>query len=1099
MKFIDLIGRSLWFYRRTHAGVIGAAAIATAVLTGALLVGDSVSGTLDRAAKMRLGDVSIAMTSPESFFRTDLGEDIAKVVGKNTAAAIQLPGVGQHGENEKRRVGNVNILGVTPEFWKLAPTRPPGSTELKDAQVAINQPLARRLDAKPGQQILLTISKPSMVSRDAPLSRTSDAAITVRLDVARIVSNRHFGRFSLRANQAEPLNAFVSRQWLAKKLDLQGRANLMLVEKGVTGKMGRQALAGVWTLPDASVQIRSCGPADQPDSKSVELRSSRIFLHPAVTKAAIALAPKARPEGVLTYFANELSVADRTTPYSTVAARGPLLGFSQPLSDDEAIISQWLADDLKARPGDKLKVKYYVLGAMRKLSEQTAEFTITKIIANDSPLLDPDLMPEFPGLSGAADCRDWDPGVNIEQRRIRKLDREYWKKYRGTPKAIISLAAGRKLWSNRFGDLTAIRQDQLSVNEYRNAIRGELTPAEVGLAFSEVSAQAHAAASEALDFGQLFLGLSMFLVGAAVLLAAMVFALGVRQRTGELGLLLAIGFTPRRIRRLVVAEGAVLALIAVAIGLPGGVLYTKIVLGGLATIWQGAVASAAIEFHVTSATMATGAVSSFIVAMTAILIVLRRQFRREIRGLLDNIPPATRSRRAKPLRRDPSFLTAVVFIIAGVAAIAAMDSAAGAFFTAGFLLLIAMLSACRTWLGRAGAKSSGKKMSVADVALRAAGRRPGRSLGVIAIIACGVFMVISVGANQVSPLTDADQRSSGTGGFALIAESSLPVFGDMNTSEGREPFELDSEPWTDIAATHMRLRDGDQANCLNLNRAQSPQIIGLRPEALKGRFTFIETIKEAGDESPWSLLDADLGPDVVPAIGDEATVRWALGKSIGDSLQFVDEQGRNFQVRIVAKIANSIFQGSLLISQKHFTKRYVSSAGSRVFLIDAPAAGTAELAAKLNSNMSDVGMTASRTIDRLAEFNTVQSTYMAMFQALGSLGLVLGTVGLGLVVVRNIMERRGELAVLWAVGFENSTIRRMLLTEHAGLLVMGVFCGLIAAILAAGPVIKSSGGSLPYVSLAATVSAMLALGMLWIALAAMLSLRGRRLEALRSE
>jgi putative ABC transport system permease protein len=144
-------------------------------------------------------------------------------------------------------------------------------------------------------------------------------------------------------------------------------------------------------------------------------------------------------------------------------------------------------------------------------------------------------------------------------------------------------------------------------------------------------------------------------------------------------------------------------------------------------------------------------------------------------------------------------------------------------------------------------------------------------------------------------------------------------------------------------------------------------------------------------------------------------------------------------------------------------------------------------------------MEASGAADRLAGFNTVQSTYMAMFQALGSLGLVLGTVGLGLVVVRNIMERRGELAVLWAVGFENSTIRRMLLAEHAGLLVMGVFCGLVAAVVAVGPVIKSAGGRLPYASLGATVLAMLVLGMLWIALAGLLALRGERLGALRSE
>ena len=1092
MKLINLIISGLWFHRRTHLGVIGAAAIATAVLTGALLVGDSVSGTLHQTARERLGETSLAMTSGESFFRAELGDQLRQKLKVKVATAIQLPGVCEHSEDSQRRAGNVNVIGVDKAFWELAPNPPAGAAELKDQQVAINQPLADRLGVKPGDQMLLTVSKPSVVSRDAPLSRTSDAAITLRLDIVAIVPSQSFGRFSLQANQAPPLNVFLSRDWVAKKLDLTGRANLMLVGAGATAQQAGDALAGAWTLDDAGVELRTYA------DKTVEIRSKRIFLQPAIVQAAVALGPQAPPQGVLTYFANELSVGDRSTPYSTVAARGSLVGETHLLADGEAIINQWLADDLKTKPGDTLTIKYYVLGAMRKLTERSAEFKIAKIIPNDSSLLDPGLMPDFPGLSGAADCRDWDPGVTIEQRKIQDEDRAYWKKYRGTPKAIISLPAGRKLWSNRFGDLTAIRQSKLTQQEYSAAVRGQLTPAEIGLVFGDVAAQAAAAASEALDFGQLFLSLSMFLVGAAVLLAAMVFALGVRQRTGELGLMLAIGFTRRRVRRVVVAEGALLAIIAVAIGLPGGLIYTRLVLSGLSSVWQGAVASASIDFHASGATLAIGAVSSFAVSMLAILIVLRKQLRREIRGLLDNIPPSPPARRAKPLLRDTAFRISVLSMGGAIASLATIGAQTAAFFTAGFLLLIALLAACRTWLGRAGLKRSGRKMSLVDIALRGAGRRPGRSLGVIAIIASGVFMVISVGANQVSPLDNAGEKTSGTGGFALFAESSLPVFGDLNTKEGAEPFGLDEKP-LGASILQLRLRDGDQANCLNLNRAQSPRIIGVKPKDIDGRFTFIDMQKTEAGQSGWELLNADFGPDVVPAIGDEDTVRWALGKSVGQSLEFVDQNGKTFKVQIVAKIANSIFQGSLLISETHFTQRYVSSAGSRVFLGDAKPDDVAELAKRLNTAMSDVGMEATGAIDRLAGFNTVQSTYMAMFQALGSLGLILGTIGLGLVVVRNIMERRGELAVLWAVGFSNSSIRRMLLVEHIALLVMGVLCGVIAAVTAAGPVIKAAGGSLPYGSLAATVSVMLILGMLWIALAATLTLRGERLVALRSE
>jgi len=1050
-------------------------------------VGHSVSETLREVARLRLGDTKLAMASGDRFFRAELGGQLAGKLGATVAPVLQVPAtVTVQGDDTSPRARGVNVIGVTDEFWKLWPGRsakPPA-----DGEVLLDRRLEKRLGVAEDAEVILVMEKPSALPRDAPLSTVADASISPSVTVARFLDDDQFARFSLRANQAAPLNAFVSLDWLAKKLGLAGKANLLLAGDA-SAERANDAMSEAWKLADAGLELRTYEP-----QKVVELRTKRIFLDPAVVRAVREI-HKGTDE-ILTYFVNELRVADRSVPYSTVTARD-----TQALKDGEVIISQWLADNLSAKSGDTLTMKYYVFGPMRKLVERSSEFRIAKIIPNDHALLDRNLMPDFPGLSEAKSCREWSPGIAIDQDKIRDEDRKYWEKYRGTPKAIISLEAGQKLWSNRFGDLTAIRlppaQDTAA---YERQLEEALSPSEVGMIFRDVAAGARAAADEALDFRMLFLGLSMFLVAAAVMLAAMVFALGVRQRTGELGLLLAIGFTPGRVRRLVIAEAMVLAVVGVVIGLPLGVLYTHAVLEGLSSVWSGAVASAAIGFHASPQTIATGALASLVVAMLAILAVLRKQFRREVRSLLDDIPPASSAGRTRPLQRDPGALTSAAFLLIAVVSLVAIPSMVGAFFAAGFALLVALLSACRAWLGRVAARRSTGRLSLGAIGVRAAGRRPGRSLGVAAIVACGVFMVIAVGANRVSPLDDAWRRDSGTGGFALFAESSLPVFGDLNTPAAREPFAMDEMPWEGIKVTHARLKDGDEASCLNLNRAQLPRLIGIDPMNLAGRFTFIETLEPVeASANAWELLDKDLGPDVVPAIGDEATVRWALGKSLGESLEFLDERGRKFKVTIVAKIANSIFQGGLLISEKHFIERYFNSAGHRVFLVDAPPDSTESLAAKMNRSMADAGLTAVAAADRLAEFNTVQSAYMAMFQALGSLGLVLGTVGLALVVVRNIMERRGELAVMWAVGFRRPPVARMLLAEHAGLLAAGVFSGLCAALVAAGPAIKSAGTRLPYASLAATVLGVLGFGLLWILLAALPAMWGKRLAALRDE
>ena len=66
-------------------------------------------------------------------------------------------------------------------------------------------------------------------------------------------------------------------------------------------------------------------------------------------------------------------------------------------------------------------------------------------------------MPKFPGLPERKDMKNWDPGFPVQLNKIRDKDEDYWDRYRGTPKAFIALAQGQRMWSNRFGNLTAIR------------------------------------------------------------------------------------------------------------------------------------------------------------------------------------------------------------------------------------------------------------------------------------------------------------------------------------------------------------------------------------------------------------------------------------------------------------------------------------------------------------------------------------------------------------------------------------------------------------------------------------------------------------------
>ena len=111
-------------------------------------------------------------------------------------------------------------------------------------------------------------------------------------------------------------------------------------------------------------------------------------------------------------------------------------------------------------------------------------------------------------------------------------------------------------------------------------------------------------------------------------------------------------------------------------------------------------------------------------------------------------------------------------------------------------------------------------LSVSALAVRGAARRPGRSLATVCLLACGCFMVMVVDAFRHRPQEGPQPIESGTGGFALVGESSLPVLHDLNREDGLDALGLNLDELGDISVLPFRVRDGDDASCLNLNRAR---------------------------------------------------------------------------------------------------------------------------------------------------------------------------------------------------------------------------------------------------------------------------------------
>jgi len=275
MSLWKLAKRSLGFYWRTNLGVLLTVVVSTAILTGALVVGDSVRYSLRMIVKARLGKTQLALVPQNRFFTADLANELADELNTSAAPVLYVRGMMADG-NDKRRANRIEVLGVDECFFTVGAAQNPFGNDNKQG-VVLNEQLAARLKVVVGDEVLLRIENPSVMSRDLPVSPDSDLSVAFRVTVVAIATETEFGRFSLRANQVSPLNAFVPLGWMQEKLGRDEQANVLLVadspEGNISPEKADKAIKKHWQLADAGLKLRRL---DQQDA--LEVRSRQIFI-----------------------------------------------------------------------------------------------------------------------------------------------------------------------------------------------------------------------------------------------------------------------------------------------------------------------------------------------------------------------------------------------------------------------------------------------------------------------------------------------------------------------------------------------------------------------------------------------------------------------------------------------------------------------------------------------------------------------------------------------------------------------------------------------------------------------------------------------------
>ncbi len=645
---------------------------------------------------------------------------------------------------------------------------------------------------------------------------------------------------------------------------------------------------------------------------------------------------------------------------------------------------------------------------------------------------------------------------------------------------------------------------------------------DAGIVVQPVRQKAIEASEGTTDFGQYFFYFSFFLVVAALLLTGLFFRVGVEQRLREIGLLEAIGLPPSGVRGLFLREGAVLAAIGSLAGVAGAIGYASLIMLGLRTWWVGAVGTTALRLQPDALTLAVGALAGFVTALGVILLMLRQAGRAPVPALLKgaleagDVParPGRRAPRPARARVAAAWGRAALFtlIAAGLllaSALGAMPEA-GAFFGAGACAMAAGLFALSGWLRRPSSTPAPGPAWRRLLGLGATGARarPGRSVLACALIAFATFVVVAVGAFRRDDAGSPDNPASGSGGYILMAESVVPLMFDPATADGRSQYGLDSP---DLAPTLagatfdlFRVRPGDDGSCLNLYRPDNPRIAAPSPAFVTrgGRFTFAATIADATDAeraNPWRLLDRRFDDGAVAAIVDATSLQYVFHAALGDDLVVPGTAGERVRLRVVATLSHSVFQSEILIGDAAFVRLYPQHEGHRLWMIDGDPSRGAALARALEARLTDAGLVVIDPAERLRSYQAVENTYLSTFQALGALGLVLGTLGLGAVVIRNILERRRETALLTAVGYGRSSLRLLVAGEVGLIIAAGVVVGAVAALIAVQPAVARQGGGLPVTVIAGVIVAVAASGLLATLIATAVAARLPLLESLKAE
>ncbi|HET7219040.1 MAG TPA: ABC transporter permease, partial [Vicinamibacterales bacterium] len=262
MTLTRLVTNSARYYWRTNLAVILGVAAAVAVLAGALVVGDSVRGSLRDLAVGRLGKTDFVVSSL-GFFKEGVADDVQRGLRASAAAPLVVADGFVTLESSGRRAANVLVYGVDERFWRFNGREPVDG-------VYISPELSAEIGGQNGDVLLTRLQRPSEIPVESLFGRKEDVGRTVRLTLAGVLPRDRLGEFALKPQQAGVRAVFAPLRRIQRDLGVAGQVNTVIVSGGERSDAAFRSALG---LDDLGVRV---GTADSPRAVTVEQASGIV-------------------------------------------------------------------------------------------------------------------------------------------------------------------------------------------------------------------------------------------------------------------------------------------------------------------------------------------------------------------------------------------------------------------------------------------------------------------------------------------------------------------------------------------------------------------------------------------------------------------------------------------------------------------------------------------------------------------------------------------------------------------------------------------------------------------------------------------------------